>query len=235
MMTKYLIGNWKCNKGIADARRWFAAFANQYRPVEGLQVIIAPSFICLHDLSEYLKTLNLANLSLAAQDISPFPKGSYTGAVAADMVRELVQYVIIGHSERRRYFHETEQDIAGKMTEVADAGLIPIVCLDQPYAKSQLLALNDTDSREMILAYGPVEAMTTRIAESPAQAAEGARAIASVHPLRPVVYGGSLEPHNVKDYVSLPDLAGLFVGQASLDVSSFLAIYQQLAAAMPRK
>lgn len=234
MMTKYLIGNWKCNKGIADARRWFAAFARQYRPVEGLQVIIAPSFICLHDLSEYLKTLNLANLSLAAQDISPFPKGSYTGAVAADMVRELVQYVIIGHSERRRYFHETEQDVASKMTEVADAGLTPIVCLDQPYAKSQLLALNDTDSRDMIIAYGPVEATIARIPESPAQAAESARAIAGIHPLRPVVYGGSLEPHNVKDYVSLPDLAGLFVGQASLDVSSFLAIYQQLAEALPR-
>ena len=96
-MKKYVIGNWKCNKGSDEAHNWFAEFARRYRPVEGLQIIVAPSFICLQSLSQYVKTLGLANLSLAAQDISPFPRGSYTGAVAADMVKDLVEYVIIGH------------------------------------------------------------------------------------------------------------------------------------------
>jgi len=235
-MKKYVIGNWKCHKGVAEARRWMAEFARQYRPVEGLQIIVAPSFICLQDLSQYVKTLDLENLSLAAQDISPYPKGSYTGAVAADMVRELVDYVIIGHSERRRYFYETDQDIARKMSETVDAGLIPIVCVDQPYAKSQLLALNHIDSKELIIAYGPVEAMTVRIPEPPIKAAETARLISgSIQSGRPVVYGGSLGPDNVKEYVHMPELAGLFVGEASLDVASFLAICEQMAGAMEKK
>jgi len=234
-MKKYVIGNWKCNKGGDEAQSWFAEFARRYRPVAGLQIIIAPSFICLQSLSHSMKALGLENFSLAAQDISPFPKGSYTGAVAADMVKDLVEYVIIGHSERRRYFHETSQDAASKMSEAVDVGLIPIVCVDQPYARSQLLALNDSDSKEMIIAYGPVDAMTVRIPEPPIKAAETARLISQIQPGRPVVYGGSLEPDNVKDYVHVPELAGLFVGEASLDVESFLAICEQMAGVIEGK
>lgn len=234
-MKRYVIGNWKCNKGSEAARSWFAEFARRYRPVAGLEIIVAPSVICLQSVSEYVKGLGLANLSLAAQDISPFPQGSYTGAVAADMVKDMVSYVILGHSERRRYFHETSQDVARKMSEAVDVGLIPIICVDQPYAMSQLLALNDIDSREMIIAYGPVDAMTVRIPEPPAKAAETASFISRIQPGRPVVYGGSLEPDNVADYVQIPELAGVFVGQASLEVDSFLAICEQVAKGMERE
>ncbi len=232
MMKKYVIGNWKCNKGVDEAQRWLAEFAGRYRPTAGLQIIIAPSFLCLHSLAHSMQTLGLENLALAAQDISPFPRGSYTGAVAADMVRDLVDYVIIGHSERRRYFHETSQDAAGKVSEAVDARLIPIICVDQPYARSQLLAVSDSDGQEMIIAYGPVEATMARIPESPGKAAETARFISKIQPGRPVVYGGSLEPDNVKDYAQMPELAGIFVGEASLNVDSFLAICAQMAAVM---
>lgn len=223
-MKKYVIGNWKCNKGQKSAQEWFAEFVDLYRPVEGLEVIVAPSFICLLSLSQYVQALQLKNVSLAAQDVSPFPKGAYTGAVAADMINEMVDYVIIGHSERRRYFRETSQDIANKMAESVDAGLKPIVCIDQPYAMSQLTALNDIDCDEMILAYGPVEAMSARIPEQAQRVAEAAGFISQVQPGRPVVYGGSLSPDNVEGYISLPQLSGLFVGQSSLEAKSFASI-----------
>jgi len=223
-MKRYVIGNWKCNKGREAAQQWFSEFAGLYQPVEGLEVIVAPSFICLLSLSQYVQALQLSNVFLAAQDVSPFPKGSYTGAVAADMVKGMVDYVIIGHSERRRYFHETSQDTANKMTESVEAGLKPIVCIDQPYAMSQLTALNDIDCDEMILAYGPVEATSARVPEQPQRVAEAAAFISQVQPGRPVVYGGSLSPDNVEKYNALPQLSGVFVGQASLDARAFADI-----------
>ncbi|MCF8056413.1 MAG: triose-phosphate isomerase [Desulfocapsa sp.] len=232
MADKYVIGNWKSNKGREDAQDWFARFAELYRPADGLQVIVAPSFICLLSLSEYVQALGLENVSLAAQDVSPFPKGSYTGAVAADMIRDMVEYVIIGHSERRRYFHETSQDAANKMAETVDAGLKPIVCIDQPYAMSQLTALNDIDCEEMLIAYGPVDAKTARVPEQPERVAEAVKFISQIQRKRPVVYGGSLMPDNVEDYLTLPQLSGLFVGQSSLDPGTFAEICNKVGASM---
>jgi triosephosphate isomerase len=167
---------------------------------------------------------------LAAQDISPFPKGAYTGAVAADLVKGMVDYVIVGHSDRRRYFHETLQDVANKVNETADAGLVPIVCVDRPYAMSQLTALSDIDCEKMIIAYGPVDALNFRIPQAPKEVVEAADLISRAHPNRPVVYGGSIIPENARQYASLSGISGLFVGAASLEAASFAAIYQEIAA-----
>jgi len=223
-MKKFVVGNWKSNKGRPEAQKWFSEFAELYTPTDGLEVIVAPSFICLCSLSEYVQALDIKNLSLAAQDVSPFPKGSYTGAVAADMIREMVDYVIIGHSERRRYFHETSQDTANKMAETVDAGLKPIVCIDQPYAMSQLTAINDIDCDELLIAYGPSEAAMTRIPEQVERVVEAAKFISQIQAKRPILYGGSLDIENVAEYIALPELSGLFVGQSSLDAKSFATI-----------
>lgn len=220
-MKKYVIGNWKSNKNRKAAQEWFAEFADLYSPVPDLEVIVAPSFICLCSLAEYVQALDLENVSLAAQDVSPFPKGSYTGAVAADMFKGMVDYVIIGHSERRRYFHETSQATANKMAETVAAGLRPIVCIDQPYAMSQLTALQDIECDTLLIAYGPTEAATTRIPEQPKRVAEAVRFISQIQSGRPIVYGGSLEVDNVAPYIALPELSGIFVGQSSLDPKAF--------------
>jgi triosephosphate isomerase (TIM) len=229
-MKRFLIGNWKSYKKLADARSWFDEFAGMYEPVQELSVILAPSFVCLDGLSEYVRGLDLQNVSLAAQDISPFPKGAYTGAVAADLVKGMVDYVIVGHSDRRRYFHETLQDVANKVNETADAGLVPIVCVDRPYAMSQLTALSDIDCEKMIIAYGPVDALNFRIPQAPKEVVEAADLISRAHPNRPVVYGGSIIPENARQYASLSGISGLFVGAASLEAASFAAIYQEIAA-----
>jgi triosephosphate isomerase (TIM) len=227
-MIKYVIGNWKCNKGERAAEDWFEEFAALYRPVAGLKVIVAPPLLCLLPLSQFVQALQLKNVSLAAQDVSPFPKGSYTGAVAADMLKGLVEYVIIGHSERRRYFHETPQDITNKMAESIDAGLRPIVCIDQPYAMSQLTALTEIDCEEMIIAYSPTAGTVARVPEEPQRVAEVVKSIAQVQSKRPLIYGGSLFPDNVEYYSSLPHLSGLFVGESSLDAKSFVDICNQV-------
>jgi triosephosphate isomerase len=223
-MKKFVVGNWKSNKDKAAGQKWFSEFTEMYRPVDGLEVVVAPSFVCLSSLSEYVQELGITNLSLAAQDVSPFPKGAYTGAVAADMIKGMVDYVIIGHSERRRYFHETSQDTANKMAETVDAGLKPIVCIDQPYAMSQLTALNDIDCDELLIAYGPKEATMARIPEQPERVVEAAKFISQIQVKRPVLYGGSLMIENIDEYVSLPELSGVFVGESSLDPKSFAMI-----------
>jgi triosephosphate isomerase (TIM) len=223
-MQRFVIGNWKSYKSLADARLWLDEFAVLYRPVSGLSVIIAPSFICLDGLAAALRESALPNVFLAAQDISPFPKGAYTGAVAADMVKGMVDYVIIGHSERRRYFHETHQDIVNKVSEAVDAGLAPIVCIDKPEELLQLGALQDMDCEKMIIAYGPVDALNFRIPESPNQVGKAAGLIARMGPARPIVYGGAVAVENARQYAAIAGISGLFIGTASLEASSLAAI-----------
>jgi len=223
-MQRFLIGNWKSYKSLADAGKWLDEFAALYQPVTGLSVVIAPSFVCLDGLAGYLRELALPNVFLAAQDISPFPKGAYTGAVAADMVKGMVDYVIIGHSERRRYFHETAQDIVNKVHETEDAGFVPIVCIDKPEELMQLEAIRDMDCENMIIAYSPVDALNFRIPESPKEVGKAAGLIAERRLTKTIVYGGSIDVENARQYVNIAGISGLFVGTASLQASSFAAI-----------
>jgi triosephosphate isomerase len=228
-MKRYVIGNWKCYKSSDDGRRWLDKFAALYRPHEDVQVIVAPSLVSLESIAAHLKGLNLDNVALAAQDISPFPKGSYTGAVAADMVTKMADYVIVGHSERRRYFHETSQDVLNKVAEAADSGLTPIVCVDCAATLSQLAGLADIECKQLLIAYTPVEVLNFNISESPVKVVEMVEHIRQRFPVFPVVYGGALLPRIVKDYLQLPSLSGLFVGSSSLEPEPFSDICHQAA------
>jgi triosephosphate isomerase (TIM) len=232
-VKRFVIGNWKCYKTLADARAWFDKFAEIYQPIPDVSVILAPSYVCLDGISDYIRKFNLENVSLAAQDISPFPKGAYTGAVAADMIKGMVDYVIVGHSDRRRYFHETPQDIINKVSEAVDAGLGPIVCVDRPSAMLQLSLLKDIDAEKMIIAYGPVDALNFRIPQSPENVEKAAREIAQIHPHQPIVYGGSVDPENARNYSHLSTIAGLFIGAASLDAESFTTICNAMKGVEP--
>jgi triosephosphate isomerase len=223
-MKRYVIANWKCHKTSEDGRRWLDRFSRLYTPHTDLQVVVAPSFLSLESLAVHLDRLALAKVALAAQNISPFPRGGYTGEIAADMVAGIARYVIIGHNERRRYFHESNQDIVNKVIETADARLVPIVCLDSARALPILGALEDVEVDQLVVAYTPVESLNFNIAESPAKVGEAVNHIRQMFPRWPVIYGGALIPANVRSYLQLPGLCGVFVGASSLEPDPFAEI-----------
>ena len=140
---------------------------------------------------------------------------------------KMAGYAIIGHSERRRYFHETSQDVVNKVTEAADSGLTPIVCVDSPHSLAQLVALADIECQQLLIAYTPVDALNFNIPESLAKVVEAVEHIRLKFPAFPVVYGGALIPGNVKDYLQLPTLSGVFVGSSSLEPETFADICNQ--------
>lgn len=227
-MKKYVIGNWKCYKTTDDGLAWLRKFANLYRVSEKVEVVVAPPFLSLENISRELAELKLSGVSLAAQDVSPFPRGSYTGAIAADMIKGVASYVIVGHSERRRYFHETAQDVINKVTEAADCGLTPIVCVEDSDVLARLRPLVDIDCKELIVAYTPVDALNFNIPESVGKVTEAITMIRKYFPAWPIVYGGALTIDNVQDYIQIPELSGLFLGSTSREADKFAKVCQYM-------
>ena len=228
---RYLLANWKSNKTISEAEVWFEKFCHSYHPDPQLQVIIAPPVPFLVPMWLKLQKINAPNLALAIQDLSPFPLGSYTGGVAAEMVRDFAEYAILGHAEWRRYFHETHQEIANKVSEAVAAGIKPIVCVDRPYAREQLAAINEEDAEGLIIGYGPVEAAGIDIPQTPGKAIEAIAEIQTIAPGKPILYGGSVNKDNAGDYINLAGIGGLMVGTASLAPEEFADIGRNISRA----
>lgn len=221
---RYAVANWKSHKTTGQAEQWLSAFLKAYQPVPEVQVIIAPAFVCLEPLHRLLTEQGATQIALAAQDLSPFPSGAYTGAVAATMVRDLVEYSFLGHSERRRYFHETHQEVANKVAEAVAADITPILCLDQPYAAAQIAALNEADAEKILIGYGPVEAIGVNIPLSRRLVVAAVEEIRSRLPNRPVLYGGSVNSENAADYIQIEGIDGVMASSASLDPLEFAEI-----------
>lgn len=228
-MPRYVLANWKSHKTLAEVEAWLETFLAEYSPDPEVEVIIAPSFVHLHPMGQRFKQREASHLHLAAQDLSPFPLGSYTGAVSAAQLQGLAEYVIVGHMERRRYFHETHRETSNKVGEALAVGLCPIVCVDQPYAGSLYAALNEVDMEELFIGYAPVEAIGLDNPQSPEKTARAIKEISSIAPHTPILYGGSLNEENAAEYIKLPGVSGLILGTASLDAREFAAICRLVA------
>ena len=214
-MSKIFIANWKSNKNEAEVLEWLKNFDAAQVP-DAAEVIIAPSFQLLTIVKEHLES----PLKLAAQDVSSMPMGSYTGAVNAQQLKDSgTEYVIVGHSERRRYFHETHADVAKKIDEAIANGLKPILCVDEDYVQEQADALSSTDIPGLIVAYEPLSAIGTGNNAPADQVTEVIEKIKNLFGDVPVLYGGSVDERSVHEYLLISD--GVLVGGASLEPDSF--------------
>lgn len=222
---KIVLANWKASLSPAAVEGWLAAFAAGYRPSPLLQVVLAVPFLVLVGLRD--RSRSLPRVTLAAQDVSPFPQGGYTGATPADWLAGLADYVLVGHRERRRYFHETDQDAANKVNEAVAASLQPILCVSREGLGRQLAALEAADLDKIILACTADEAEALEVARRPASVADDLRYFARLGEGRPVLYGGGVQAGNVGGLIALPECAGVMVAGGCLDPVEFNRLLRQ--------
>ncbi|MGN1360623.1 MAG: triose-phosphate isomerase [Kiritimatiellia bacterium] len=245
MRTKIVAGNWKMNKTATEAAALVADIRQAVQDGKGtVEVVVCPPFT---DLKSAAEALQGSNIGLGAQNMHWKESGAYTGEVSAAMLKDLgVKYVILGHSERRQYFAETDQTVNLKLHAALAAGLIPIVCvgetLDEREAgKMQEVivrqvkeGLKDADLSTVVIAYEPVWAIGTGKTATPQQAQEVHALIRQtlrdmVGPVAETVriqYGGSMKPANAKELMSQPDIDGGLIGGAALKAPDFAAIVE---------
>ena len=223
MKPLYIIGNWKSNKSIEEARDWIDQFqgviSNSTLSTDAnLEVILCAAFIHLPILKEQFLSVHTQGfqLKLGAQNVSAFPDGAYTGEVSAHMLSGLVDYCLVGHSERRKYFAETDGIIANKVKQLQQQSIEPIVCVPD--------AQTPVPVKVKFIAYEPVWA----IGSGKPATAEHANAVATVlkqkYPDARIIYGGSVTEENVASFVGQPMISGVLPGGASLEPESFYQI-----------
>lgn len=214
---KYVVANWKANKNLSEAESWLKTLAEYPSAHPDSELIVAPPYPFLH--------LVPPTISAAVQDLSPYAAGSYTGAVAArNLIGLGVKYALLGHSERRQYFHETCQEVARKVDQALQNGLTPIVCVDTGYLAEQAAAIADDQLAQCLVAFEPVAAIGSGENVPVAEVSEMKDRIIQLFGEVFVLYGGSVTPANVMDYTAVSD--GVLVGTASLDATEFIQLVE---------
>lgn len=243
-----IAGNWKMNLTSAEAVHLVKAMIDQTRGLDGVEVLVAPPFTALTRVKE---AIGKAHILLAGQNMHWEAQGAFTGEVSADMLTDAgCTHVILGHSERRTLFGETDEVIDRKTAAAVKKGLLPIVCIGETLEEREKgltfeiierqLSLSLKSFREgkkipptTVLAYEPVWAIGTGRTATPEEAQEvhqfirrWLKAHFGEQPAEAIriLYGGSVKPDNVRDLMSKPDIDGALVGGASLKPESFLPI-----------
>ena len=229
-MKKILIvANWKMNPNtLEEAKNLFGLVKKGVVPMsKNLEIVICPPFIYLSLLC--LKPYTL-NPKLGAQNCSWEQKGAYTGEISPKMLKNLgVEYVIIGHSERRKYFKETNEIIEKKLKAVIELGLKPILCIDKISQIPKDIENWKLKIENLIIAYEPLFAIGTGKAYFWQKAKEMRNKIQkSLDKNTKILYGGSVNSQNAKDYIKQAGFNGLLVGGASLDAKEFIKIVRSV-------
>ena len=225
-MKPLIVANWKCNpNSLSEAKKLFHSVAQGVKNIKKAEVVICPPFLYLFSLGSGLK--------LGAQDCFWEEKGAYTGEISPLMLKNLgCRYVIIGHSERRKYLKETDGMINNKIKAVLRSGLRPILCvanLNQLKGGLKTIKKSKLKIKNLILAYEPVFAIGTGKACSVAKAKKVRISIRNRFAKNiPVLYGGSVNPHNAGSYIKEGGFQGLLIGGASLNPKDFLNILKNI-------
>jgi triosephosphate isomerase len=243
MRIPFIAGNWKMYKTVQDAVVFVKELKIAVKDIADVEIVLAPAFTAVHAVAEAARN---SNIGVAAQDVYWEREGAFTGEVAPAMVKEAgAEYVIVGHSERRRIFGETDAIVNRKVVAAIGAGLTPIVCIGETLEereREETFAVLDHQIKEgfdhlsaeqiadLVVAYEPVWAIGTGRTATSAQAGEahahirtrirqwfGGDAADRCH----VIYGGSVKPDNIRELIAEPDVDGALVGGASLEVRSF--------------
>jgi triosephosphate isomerase len=228
-----IAANWKMYKGPADAAEFCLRLRDQ--DLGGANVVICPPFV---SLAVVVQLLAGTEIGVAAQNAHWEPEGPFTGEISAPMLRELGVYgVIVGHSERRQYFGETDELVGKRARGALAAGLFVIGCIGEAEAEREQGVTEEVLRRQisvfepddnLVIAYEPVWAIGTGKTATPELAQDAHALIKSVLDV-PVLYGGSVKPDNAASLLAQPDVDGALVGGASLDLDSFTAICRAAA------
>jgi triosephosphate isomerase len=246
MKKPFIAGNWKMFKTVDEAVKYVKELRGLVKDIDDVEIVVAPTFTALHATAEAARN---TNVGISSQDLFWEREGAFTGEISGAMIREAgAEYAIIGHSERRTFFGETDATVNRKLAAALANGLTPIVCIGETLdqrdrnetfdvldrqIKQGLDGVTAEQLAQLVVAYEPVWAIGTGRNATPAQAAEAHGHIRSR--LRQwfgvdgadqchVIYGGSVKPDNIADLIAQPDVDGALVGGASLDVRSFFDI-----------
>lgn len=245
MRRPIVAGNWKMNGDLGSIASLVTAIQAGAGELDGVRMVLFPPFPYLPEVSDRLKDSAIA---WGAQDVSEHTAGAFTGEVSASMLRDFdCAYVLVGHSERRILFHESDLVVARKFVAVLDAGSTPVLCVGESFKERERGATKAVVARQLravldltgvqgfenaIVAYEPVWAIGTGRTATPAQAQEVHAFIrnllaeydAELAASLPILYGGSVNAANAGELLAMPDIDGGLVGGASLDASEFIAI-----------
>src|SRR3989337_3932107 len=246
MRIPIIAGNWKMNKTASEARAFFSEFIKLTKDVKDVETIIAPPFTALSAAADAVKD---TKIKISAQDMFWEEKGAFTGEISPIMIKDAgCSHCIIGHSERRQYFGETDEAVNKKIKTALKFDIVPIVCIGENLKEREanntmkvieaqlqggLAGFADNDMERIILAYEPVWAIGTGKTATPAQAQEVHKFIRDyirktagnkIADGMRILYGGSVTPENIKGLMAEEDIDGALVGGASPKPDSFAGI-----------
>lgn len=218
MKNLWIIANWKSNKNLVEALEWVSVVGPEIPRQKNLKVVVCPTYTALEEVGKAIQVGNFP-LMVGSQDLSPFSAGAYTGEEPASILKQFVDISILGHSERRQNLNESDELVEKKLSQAMANNIIPLVCVQ---GKETPVPQNC-----QMIAYEPIFAIGTGKPDSPVDANKIADSFRQKYGNNlQVIYGGSVDSDNVKDFVTQEFISGVLIGSASLDAAEFVSIIQ---------